>query len=57
MDFNALNLVALADFIYYFQSFYDLAKAGVMPVQVGGVVAAVTDKELAAPGIPAGVSH
>ena len=49
--------VALVDLLNEVEAFCDFAKAGVVAVEVGGVLAVVDDEELGAAGVSACVGH
>lgn len=54
---DLLDLIALANLINHLHSFIHFAEAGVVTVQVGGVVAAVADEKLGASCVAAGMCH
>lgn len=54
---NLLDLVALANRIDYFQAFDDLAEAGMVSVQMGGIVPTMADEKLRTTRVSSGMGH
>lgn len=55
--FDAGDFITGTDGIDDIQPFNDLSEAGMIPVQVRGILAGVADEELGSAGIPAGMCH
>lgn len=56
-NFDLLDFIPLSDLVYYIQTFRYFPETGMLPVKVGGILPAVTDKKLRSAGISSGMGH
>ena len=56
-DNYLLNFIALTDLVNHIKSFINLPKAGMLPVEMLCIGAAVTDEKLRATGVSSGMRH